>query len=229
MNDRVVSDDYFLAKENKIYKNHKSIEEKCSYCLAFQCAPVLAGIKPSNLLIISDKICEKAKKEISQAGANYRLIFSSKERFIYFIYKHKNLMRILSRPKVKAYLKSQGYEECFEPVLKMESVLLKLTQRLVESINKKEDFPHEIGIFMGYPIEDVISFVKYGGHNYELSGYWKVYHRKEVALRLFKQYDLARHTAVNHIINGGSLSQIKPLYLRAYKASLREHYSETAV
>ena len=222
MNDKVVSDGCFLAKENKIYKNHKSIEEKCSYCLAFQCAPVLAGIKPSNLLIISDKICEKAKKEILQAGANYKLIFSSRNRFIYFIYKDKNLMKILNRAKVKAYLKSQGYEECFNPTLNIKGVLLKLTQRLVESINKKEDFPHEIGIFMGYPIEDVISFVKYGGHNYELSGYWKVYHRKEVALRVFKQYDLARYTAVNHIRNGGSLSQIKPLYVRAYKESLRE-------
>lgn len=199
-----------------------SNEEKCSYCLAFQCAPVLAGIKASNLLIIKENLCNRAKKEISEAGTNYNLLCSFEGKFIYLIYKKKELMNILTKAKVISYLNAAGYQLDAVHKIEFHYILKKLGQRLKESIRNKKDFPHEIGIFMGYPIEDVLAFVKNEGHNYELSGYWKVYHKKELALRLFKQYDLARTTALKHIKRGGSLSQLRPLYTKAYRESLNK-------
>ena len=37
------------------------------------------------------------------------------------------------------------------------------------------DFPHEIGLLLGYPPEDVSGFIENGGKNFLCSGYWKVY------------------------------------------------------
>ncbi len=48
-------------------------------------------------------------------------------------------------------------------------------QRLKERLAKAEGFPHEIGVFLDYPLEDVVGFIENGGRNYKCSGCWKVY------------------------------------------------------
>ena len=49
----------------------------------------------------------------------------------------------------------------------------------------KEDFPHEIGIFLGYPLEDVIGFIENKGKNPKCSGCWKVYCNPQEAEKMF--------------------------------------------
>lgn len=39
----------------------------------------------------------------------------------------------------------------------------------------QEDFPHEMGILLGYPVEDVEGFIINNGKNELYTGYWKVY------------------------------------------------------
>ena len=39
----------------------------------------------------------------------------------------------------------------------------------------RKSFPHEIGLFLGYPAEDVAGFISHKGHDFCYSGYWKVY------------------------------------------------------
>ena len=53
-------------------------------------------------------------------------------------------------------------------------------------------FPHEIGVFLGYPIEDVIGFINNKGCNFKCCGYWKVYGDKEKAIKEFARYDKCR-------------------------------------
>ena len=48
-------------------------------------------------------------------------------------------------------------------------------QRLKERLAKAEGFPHEIGVFLDYPLEDVVGFIENAGQNYKCSGCWKVY------------------------------------------------------
>lgn len=194
-----------------------SIYEKCCYYVAFQCAPVLVGIKPSNLLIVKHPICEKVKKEILEVEANYRLLYSSENRYIYLVYRKRALEALLKKPLTIAYLSGFSYEE-FDLANGIEKSIAHLSFRLQTALDNKKDFPHEIGVFMGYPIDDILDFVKNSGRNYEVSGYWKVYHKKEVAIRVFKQYDLARAAAVRHIRNGGHLNQLDKVYKKAYRA-----------
>lgn len=49
--------------------------------------------------------------------------------------------------------------------------------------------PDEIGIFLGYPIEDVISYVQNEGREFIYCKYWKVYHNVDKSLALFEEID----------------------------------------
>ena len=62
-----------------------------------------------------------------------------------------------------------------------------MKKRLVQN-----EFPHEIGLLLGYPFEDVIGFIENEGRNYLYSGYWKVYKNKEEKCKLFNLYNQTR-------------------------------------
>lgn len=49
-------------------------------------------------------------------------------------------------------------------------------------------FPHEIGLFLGYPFEDVMGFIENKGENYLCSGCWKVYSCEQDAKECFCKY-----------------------------------------
>ena len=50
---------------------------------------------------------------------------------------------------------------------------------------QREDFPHEIGLFLGYPLGDVIGFIKNAGQNCKCVGCWKVYCNECEAIKAF--------------------------------------------
>ena len=69
-------------------------------------------------------------------------------------------------------------------------------------------FPHEIGIFLGYPVEDVRGFIENEGQKYLMIGYWKVYKNLSRAKMIFNEYDRAKDCAVNEFLTGKSLREI---------------------
>lgn len=62
--------------------------------------------------------------------------------------------------------------------------------------------PHEIGIFLGYTIEDVLTFIDCPNTKCKMIGYWKVYHDVEKAKAIFDKYDLIKNRAIETMING---------------------------
>jgi hypothetical protein len=48
--------------------------------------------------------------------------------------------------------------------------------------------PHEIGVFLGYPLDDVKGFIENGGRGSKTTGYWKVYGDENYAKRKFDEY-----------------------------------------
>lgn len=48
--------------------------------------------------------------------------------------------------------------------------------------------PHEIGFFLGYPVEDVLGFIEHEGRDYRCLGCWKVYGDVRAAQRSFARY-----------------------------------------
>lgn len=58
---------------------------------------------------------------------------------------------------------------------------------IVRKLRRSEDFPHEIGLFLGYPLEDVAGFMELGPCSCKCTGCWKVYGNVEAAKKKFAQ------------------------------------------
>ena len=46
---------------------------------------------------------------------------------------------------------------------------------LIRRLQDEAEFPHEIGLFLSYPPEDVQGFIDHHARDFKLSGLWKVY------------------------------------------------------
>lgn len=66
-------------------------------------------------------------------------------------------------------------------------------------INSSKTFPHEIGLFLGYPVEDVKGFIENKGENCVKCGAWKVYCNPEEKMHFFLQ-DETMHRSVYEIL-----------------------------
>lgn len=136
-------------------------------------APTLAGIKTGNLFAIAERYDEKLKKSVTlfNSGArkkNIRLIpiKCQENRTLLYIYRPDLLEQDLKCKKCRCFLANLGY-----PVEKTEACVREYILRLSES----PDFLHEIGFFLGYPAEDVISFIELGPGEAKCNATWLVY------------------------------------------------------
>ena len=64
------------------------------------------------------------------------------------------------------------------------------------------------GIFLDYPLGDVIGFIQNGGQNYKCSGCWKVYCNECEALKMFQKYHKCREVYRNLWAKGRSVLQL---------------------
>ena len=110
------------------------------------------------------------------------------------------LERELAAPQAAAMLEQLGYP--------MEENLRAKLNRLQARFAEGGGFPHEIGLFLGYPPEDVLAFVATGGAGCKLCGYWKVYHNVEAARACFARYDACRDRLCRAIAQGTTISQL---------------------
>ena len=86
--------------------------------------------------------------------------------------------------------------------LALDSVLNKLSDRCRAYVQEGCNYPHEIGVLLGYPPEDVKGFVVNKGRNCLTCGYWKVYGDPESARKRFKVFDLAREKVLSCLSEG---------------------------
>ena len=61
---------------------------------------------------------------------------------------------------------------------------------------------------MEYPVEDVEGFIANQGQNSLMTRYWKVYHNRQEAERVFRMYDEAREQTLQEIVQGSSLREV---------------------
>ena len=117
------------------------------------------------------------------------------------IFRPRTLETCLGQGEVKQMLQEAGY-----PVEQgMEKLLMVLRQRL-----GGKEFPHEIGLFLGYPPEDVAGFARDGGRNCKFSGPWKVYGDVEQARQTFARFQRCRLALSRRLERGEGLEQVFP-------------------
>ncbi len=156
------------------------------------CSPTLAGLKSGSMFSVtfdSDVEMVTALKEMNgilkEKGLKAIPFKKNETRYLIYIYRPSHLIEELKTPRAEAILKSLGYEVGNLP---------KCLSELARRIKDDKDFPHEIGLFLGYPPEDVSGFIDYKcgtgacGGEPKCNGCWRVFGDKETAERKFNQY-----------------------------------------
>lgn len=171
--------------------------------IALQCSLVLSGIKPSNLLIYSNHCEGCISEELKNTGTEHMKLYTGKNDSVSIIFNREKLEKSLLDEENREFIKQYGYED-----FSVNSVIEKLAGRYTEFKEGRVEFPHEMGIVLGYPLEDVSGFIENNGKNYLYSGYWKVYKNAEEKIQLFKIYKDIKKYFVEQIENGRQIHQI---------------------
>ena len=182
----------------KLLEKQKNMDEK-NYLLttiAFNAAPTLIHNKPASLTSFTKgkrnlyHIWDSYKTSVPAAlGIEYVELRRTQERILVLFYRPKQLQQTLRNLQNAIFLKKQGYPNG----LPVHEALTRLKSRM------QSKFPHEIGIFLGYPIEDVLGFIEKKGREYLLCKYWKVYHNPDKAREYFDSYDQAKIQVVDSL------------------------------
>lgn len=113
------------------------------------------------------------------SGIRFFVLKEDEKSALVYVYRAGALGKILEDARVRSFLKKCGYTD-----FSTEAVLKKLKERFSHG----GDFPHEIGIFLGYPLGDVIGFIQNLGKNCKCTGCWKVYCDECSAKKTFDKF-----------------------------------------
>jgi hypothetical protein len=171
--------------------------------LALQCAPLIAGLKISNLLNIRREDFWPLLDIVKDSHISWYPLLESKEKLTLLLCQRERLEDYLKQPKVRELLVQAGYQS-----FAWDDMLELFCARYRQYMETKRSFPHEMGLFLGYPPEDVEGFIKYKGAHYLCCGYWKVYANKESKLKTFESFEHAKESLLQLLSCGIGMGTI---------------------
>lgn len=163
--------------------------ERFEQFLVEQCAPVLAGIKPGSMFPYQPRegellpaLLRHWNGVLAPKGVQVTSIKRCRRvgGYLIYVYRPRQIEAILAKPEVAAFLDNCGYA----PGMSLQQALRLLTGRLCQN----PEFPHEVGVFLGYPLQDILGFIEHDGRDCLCSGCWKVYHEPQKAQETFRDY-----------------------------------------
>ena len=170
------------------------------------CSPTLAGLKTANMF--NCKYTDKAElmKSIRSVnnmlkGKGVRMIplrLANGSALIY-VYRPKKLEDDLKSPASEAILSSCGYDE---------GTAARLIRELMARLGGSEDFPHEIGLFLGYPPEDVRCFMCDRNRECRCVGCWRAYTNGSEAEKTFARFKKCTEVYCMKLREGYPLSKL---------------------
>lgn len=199
---------FIFCAHNRICVPYTYVES----ALALHAAPCLAGIKPANLVGFATpdvQWCSAYNTLLNTRGIYFTPLYVYKNRAQVLVYRKDLLHQLCVDSRVAQALHAFGYE-----THKGIETIIAVLKKKMEALALKRDgcckdiYPHEIGLFLGYPVEDVMQYVKTGGRNCLFCGYWKVYSNPEQARRIFHHYTECKERFALQIKSGMTLSQI---------------------
>lgn len=170
------------------------------------CAPTLAGLKTGSLFSCPYRSREETAREIrllnqtlNPKGLCVLPLRYVDGRVLIYLFRPAQLRRDLSNIDSARVLSAAGYRST-----KPEHCLSELIQRL----NSGGSFPHEIGLFLGYPPEDVRGFIENRARNFKCVGCWKVYGDEHEAKKRFAQFKKCTDSYYRCWECGSSITQL---------------------
>jgi hypothetical protein len=169
------------------------------FTVAFLLAPTIAAQKAASLICFSQakrdslSLWQKYRGELlADTKLKYFEVSKIKNNLVVLFYQPDVLKKIIRQQAPCEFLQQFGYNT----PINLKSYLEHLKRRYHHGC------PPEIGLFLGIPVNDVISFINNRGQNFIFSGYWKVYHDAERAKNIFAAYDRARAKVLDLLAAG---------------------------
>lgn len=153
-------------------------------CIIKFCSPTLAKLKVGNIFSLKqndidiDQEIRLLNVVLNPKGINVVCLKRNKSSFLIYVYRKTLLQLVLRQKEHKEFLTKFNYSGSLNILITHLSSRLKNTN----------EFPHEIGVFLGYPLEDIKSYIKNKGKNELFVGYWKVYSNIDFALLEFRKF-----------------------------------------
>lgn len=170
--------------------------------IAWQCAPVLAGVKPSNILTLKNISEQEVADSLKEMGISYNMLCDSGARKVWLIYRREEILKIIEKEEYRTFLNTLGYQN-----FALDEMLRILNLRFEGYQKQCAEFPHELGIFLGYPLADVKGFIEHKGKDFLYQGYWKVYGDVEECKRMFSIYNVVKEEFIREMRAGKDLWQ----------------------
>ncbi len=169
------------------------------------CAPTMACLKTGNMFSCAFDSREQMTAELRRLNQRLRKkglrILPMRWRdgkALLYLYRPKLLEKNLCDPLSKKLLAECGYTG------RSAGACL---ARLISRLRTEKEFPHEVGLFLGYPPADVDGFM-HRKESYKLSGLWKVYDDVEGAVRQFARCRRCTEVYLNCLSRGFSLERL---------------------
>jgi len=160
------------------------------HLLVEHCSPTLSGLKAANLFNMTyDSITmvefavAKANELLNKKGVYLRILRDYGTRCLVYVYRPERIAKIVANREVQRFLAQYGYE-----TFTTEASIRFLEERLL----RLSEFPHEIGIFLDYPLVDVKGFLADDGRECICTGQWRVYGNADETTKKFERFAKCR-------------------------------------
>jgi len=174
--------------------------------LVRHCSPTLAGLKTGSLFPAPFGSEGEMQRDIQDFNRRFRdkgvrivPLRYSRGKALLYLYRPGRLERDLRHETARTLLERYGYA----PMLPGRCVSC-----LRQKMQSDNAFPHEVGLFLGYPPEDVRGFIEQGAANYKCVGCWKVYGDEKQAQKTFAKYKKCTDVYCRQFAAGRSVERL---------------------
>lgn len=172
------------------------------------CSPTLAGLKTANLFTCPCADREELYRQmrdwncrLREKGLRVLPLRLHAGRALVYLYRPARLCEDLKDRTAERLLQERGY-----PAQNPQLCLMQLMRRIEES--ETAEFPHEIGLFLGYPPEDVCGFIENRAECCKCVGCWKVYGNEAEAKKTFAKFKKCTAVYSAQYESGSSLERL---------------------
>lgn len=160
-------------------------------------APTLKDLKLATMMNLKNgnralkDLWEKNKTLIGDSlGLDFFELKKGENFVLVYFFKKDKLDKKLSTSKVSEFLNLMGYKDC----RKVYDYLNLLKNRFNDSC------PDEIGVFLGYPLKDVIDFKDRDKKTCKCTGYWKCFNDEKSSRKAFEKFDETKIIVMRSIL-----------------------------
>lgn len=193
----------------KMFSRSQACLDSCGYTasvLVYHAAATISRLKPASLLQLSNqdnRLCHNTPEIFDKISnclqIDITVMRSNNLGSLIMVYHKDMLDKLLDNEESQRFLKDFSYSKCLDS----DDIIKQLKEKF-----KSKKFPHEIGLLLGYPINDIKGFIENKGCAEKTLGYWKVYDDVDYAEKTFRKFRQCQIRAVRMFTRGTDIMDI---------------------